>query len=139
MKNCRLKHEWYEFINLPPRKQLLEQAFAIMMQWFLLRIVTSVPSILAEYDEFLDAVWKHFEKDSSFSVEQLYLWSHSNINDNQWDVDKARKILHVIHDVINTKYGYLFITDRSVYWLGQWEFVSIPDSRYQSVYPFKRN
>nr|XP_012220232.1 PREDICTED: F-box only protein 21-like isoform X2 [Linepithema humile] len=107
-----LKKKWYKFINYPEKRQILEEAATILVQWYYPLNHVSYMSVRTSLDNIaqkvLEYLINHYPAHPIFSIsaEQFSFWKYNNIDDNHWHGLEARQILESLCKVLHNTSGF---------------------------------
>lgn len=127
LKHYRYIYKQIKFISQPKEKHLLERQFIIVVQYFLPHVSYSVINTWIDSiaQEVLSRLKNKFPAHSIFltSLKQFSFWRENNINDNYWNEQELKQIMHIIEEFI--------YTDLNLYNL--YELLAIPDSAAEYI------
>ncbi|XP_026823799.1 uncharacterized protein LOC113561496 [Ooceraea biroi] len=101
-----LENVWEEFINRPPKHQLLEEVITFIIQWFHPEKNVSCSHIDMDLDNIAQQVMKLLKVEDpkhpifSASREQFSSWKYNNIYENQWNNSEGRQIIDILCNIL---------------------------------------
>ncbi|XP_026823704.1 uncharacterized protein LOC105281913 isoform X5 [Ooceraea biroi] len=106
LRHYHLENVWQEFINRPPKHQLLEEVITFIIQWFHPEKNVSCSHIDMDLDNIAQQVMKHLKVENpkhpifSASREQFSRWKYNNIYKNQWNNSEGRQIINILFNIL---------------------------------------
>ncbi|EZA58456.1 F-box only protein [Ooceraea biroi] len=106
LRHYHLENVWQEFVNRPPKHQLLEEVLTFIIQWFDPETNVSYSHIGRDLDNIARTVMKRLigknPKHPIFSVsdEQFSSWKYNNIYENQWNNSEGRQIIDILLNIL---------------------------------------
>ncbi|XP_026829839.1 uncharacterized protein LOC113563043 [Ooceraea biroi] len=106
VRHYHLENVWQEFINRPPKHQLLEEMITFIIQWFHPEKNVSCSHIDIDLDNIAQQVMKRLKVENpkhpifSASREQFSIWKYNNIYENQWNNSDGRQIINILFNIL---------------------------------------
>ncbi|EZA58455.1 hypothetical protein X777_00515 [Ooceraea biroi] len=110
LRHHYLENVWEEFINRPPKHQLLEElleeVITFIIQWFHPEKNVSCSHIDMDLDNIAQQVMKLLKVEDpkhpifSASREQFSSWKYNNIYENQWNNSEGRQIINILFNIL---------------------------------------
>lgn len=122
MKQRYLKNQWRQFLALPAKQQVLEQAGVMMIQWCKLKARVSTACTKTALDKIALDVMKLLRECNpkhsilSISDEQLRFWKSNNIDDNHWNRVETVQLLDTINKVVHNEFKFHIHCGSSLLW-----------------------